>query len=487
MKQPSHQPPRSQALRLVAAWALGLLVAGATNAQPAGPVPCRSFTADEVEAIPTYDPSPDVVALVGEILALSNLAPNRFVVRAANVENAAAVLCDGEERLLYNPVLFHQLLGESIWTARTILAHELGHLILDHPLAVTERRTNLELEADQFAGGMICKLGGTLGQALEAYGRFGEAAHRAGYPTLPDRKAAAAASWTVALGQGCPDSASNTSPSVRLFPNLDHSLVVGPDNAAGLVQQRVLAAEEIHFEVGLTVDQPLILAAESITFEPTATLRGPKLTLIAQTVEGGTLDASGGPGEAGGEILVAALSLAGTSLIARGGDGVPGKNGDPGAPGGRGRDGRDGKCDPGSGFKGSQDGGSGGDGKNGDPGGNGGPGGDGGRIALLTHQRTALFVDTQGGVGGIGGRGGPGGQGGPGGSGGDGCFGLGGHQPTRPDGPNGRHGHPGPDGLQGAAGSVGRVWSRALTADSELQDLLSAGAGADDLAAVVRG
>ncbi|QQS29616.1 MAG: SUMF1/EgtB/PvdO family nonheme iron enzyme [Sphingobacteriales bacterium] len=55
------------------------------------------------------------------------------------------------------------------WPALAVLAHEIGHLLNFHILQPGGSRPEIELEADEFAGGMIYKMGGNLTDAQKVY------------------------------------------------------------------------------------------------------------------------------------------------------------------------------------------------------------------------------------------------------------------------------------------------------------------------------
>lgn len=175
--------------------------------------------------------------------------------------------------------------------------------------------------------------------------------------------------------------------------------------------------------------------ANEILMQPDTVVRGENISIVAKLVRNGRIDASGSSGAspgaagtAGGRIFIAAKTLEGVALLARGGDGAAGK------PGDRGADGRSGKCKGFGGYRMAQVG------NTGAPGGNGGDGGAAGLIMARVVDLGTLSANAEGG------KGGAPGQGGQGGRGGAGCTGLGGSQPTKANGLPGDSGQPGKDG-----------------------------------------
>lgn len=493
---------RSLVIPVVVGWFLLAIFSAAPPAWAVQPLtsssgqPCKTFTGEPAQGLFEFDPSPIALEAVKKITDLLGLEDHRFTVKASNVGNAAALLCGEERMLLYSSAFFADVVDSSGlgFEKYALLAHEIAHHLNGHTVLTGEKRELLELEADEHAGFVVCQLGGTTKDATRIFEiasgeQWGGSSTAPGYPPLSARVAAVMAGWDKAMkGNKCPESARNSPlPAKRLFPNLDGALVINPETAARLAERPTITAARIHFEnVDFVVDHPLILAAEEITFDQNSKLRGPKLSLISQVIEGGAIDASGSLGQVGGEVLVATLRMSGTSILARGGDGSSGSNGAPGKDGRPGEDGVGGRCGPGmlNEFRGSTGGQAGAPGGDGEPGGNGGDGGSGGRVVLLTFQQQAVLVDAEGGLGGPGGFGGSAGRGGHGGRGGSGCSGLGGSQPTRADGPDGRDGRPGSNGSPGLRGAPGQVWRQPLGSLNELRDFVQRPDG--DLARAVQ-
>ena len=101
-------------------------------------------------------------------------ASKRFVLQPCNVNNASAITIKGIRYILYDPDFMNSVTNYSDWGNTFILAHEVGHHINGHtmdavllmadvvdPQSLSERRVQ-ELEADEFAGFVIAKLGGPL-------------------------------------------------------------------------------------------------------------------------------------------------------------------------------------------------------------------------------------------------------------------------------------------------------------------------------------
>ncbi|MBX0289210.1 membrane-binding protein [Hymenobacter sp. HSC-4F20] len=102
-----------------------------------------------------------------EITDVVGLKP-RFELRATTeVQNAAAVVYGGKRYLLYNPqfVAAVNRAGRTDWAGISILAHEMGHHLNGHTLRAGGSNPADELEADEFSGFVLRKMGASLAQA----------------------------------------------------------------------------------------------------------------------------------------------------------------------------------------------------------------------------------------------------------------------------------------------------------------------------------
>jgi tetratricopeptide (TPR) repeat protein len=109
-------------------------------------------------------------------------ASKRFVVKSCNnIENAVAVTYKGNRYILYDSKFMDEIASKTnYWSNIFILSHEVGHHINGHsvdiilhltdsvePISLSQSRQQ-ELEADEFAGFILAKLGANLSQASSA-------------------------------------------------------------------------------------------------------------------------------------------------------------------------------------------------------------------------------------------------------------------------------------------------------------------------------
>ncbi|RSK43926.1 M48 family metalloprotease [Hymenobacter rigui] len=102
-----------------------------------------------------------------EITDVVGLKP-RFQLRATTeVQNAAAVVYGGQRYLLYNPqfVAAVNRAGRTDWAGISILAHEMGHHLNGHTLRPGGSNPADELEADEFSGFVLRKMGASMAEA----------------------------------------------------------------------------------------------------------------------------------------------------------------------------------------------------------------------------------------------------------------------------------------------------------------------------------
>lgn len=116
--------------------------------------------------VTVFASSADAKTVIAEIIDVVGLEP-AFEIRSANIPNAAAVVSAGKRYILYNPQFIKALnsAANDKWAAIAIIAHEIGHHLNGHTLTGSGSRPDNELEADQFSGFVLRKMGASLDQA----------------------------------------------------------------------------------------------------------------------------------------------------------------------------------------------------------------------------------------------------------------------------------------------------------------------------------
>jgi predicted HD phosphohydrolase len=147
-------------------------------------------------------PPTDAEKIISEIISVIGLRP-RFETRAADIPNAAAVIYNNKRYVLYNPSFVNSLnkAAGSKWASVSILAHEIGHHLNGHTLEETGSRPDIELEADEFSGFILRKLGATLMEAQVAMKIAADVKASHTHPAQADRLSAIERGWNTAESQ----------------------------------------------------------------------------------------------------------------------------------------------------------------------------------------------------------------------------------------------------------------------------------------------
>ena len=140
--------------------------------------------------------------IISKIISVIGLKPN-FEVRASNVPNAAAVVSSGKRYILYNPNFITGLIRVSgnEWSAVSVLAHEIGHHLNGHTLDNHGSVPSEELEADEFSGFVLKRMGATLDDAQLATKMAADAKGTSTHPGQSDRLLAIEKGWNNANNQ----------------------------------------------------------------------------------------------------------------------------------------------------------------------------------------------------------------------------------------------------------------------------------------------
>ncbi|MEI9809697.1 MAG: hypothetical protein WDO16_18565 [Bacteroidota bacterium] len=106
--------------------------------------------------------------ILSAIINVVGLQPN-FELKQAKVLNIEASVSHRKRYILYNPDFITRInnVTKDKWAAIALVAHEVGHHLNGHTIRKGGSTPQLELEADEFAGFVLRKLGASLKQAQE--------------------------------------------------------------------------------------------------------------------------------------------------------------------------------------------------------------------------------------------------------------------------------------------------------------------------------
>jgi hypothetical protein len=193
--------------RLAAGLAVPALLLGA--ASPPARAQASATSADV--------PASQAAGIIREITEAVGLQP-RFELRATTqVDNAAAVVYGGKRYLLYNPRFLAVVnrAGHTDWAGISILAHEMGHHLNGHTLRAGGSQPEDELEADEFSGFVLRRLGASLAQAQAAMAAVSPDAGSATHPGRAPRLAAISRGWGRATAQIVASTKTGAQPSAQ--------------------------------------------------------------------------------------------------------------------------------------------------------------------------------------------------------------------------------------------------------------------------------
>ncbi len=164
----------------------------------------------------SFSSNNQAVAVVDNILLPTGLKRNFIVQESPKVANACAIV-NGEQRyILYNNE-FMKMVENSTrtdWASISIMAHEIGHHLNGHTLQSGGSRPSIELEADDFSGFVLFKLGASLQDAQKAISTLVSEEGSSAHPGKYERLQAIQKGWARASGQSSNvSSSSNTTAS----------------------------------------------------------------------------------------------------------------------------------------------------------------------------------------------------------------------------------------------------------------------------------
>lgn len=124
-----------------------------------------------------------------------------FIVKEDKVDNIEATMIRRKKYILYNPHFMEEInyASKDKWATIALLAHEIGHHVKGHTSKKPKKgRLQCELEADEFAGYVLRKLGATLEQAQIVMKFIARSKPSGTHPARKDRMEAIQKGWNAA-------------------------------------------------------------------------------------------------------------------------------------------------------------------------------------------------------------------------------------------------------------------------------------------------
>jgi hypothetical protein len=130
------------------------------------------------------------------IASAAGLTPN-YVVKAASVDRAEAVLAGSDRYIFYNQSWLRNITStnKTDWSKVIAVAHEMGHHLNGHTLLGTGSFHAIELEADEFSGFVLHKMGASMDEAEDAMETFARNYISEKYPPKAARLEAVSRGW----------------------------------------------------------------------------------------------------------------------------------------------------------------------------------------------------------------------------------------------------------------------------------------------------
>ena len=140
-----------------------------------------------------------------------------FEIRQANIDNAAAVAYGGKRYVLYNPNFINELDRRTgtEWASISVLAHEVGHHLLGHTVTGQSSNPAIELEADEFSGYALRRMGASLEDAEATMKLIASENASATHPGKASRLSAIEKGWMGAGQQTSGRDIAQTTPRTR--------------------------------------------------------------------------------------------------------------------------------------------------------------------------------------------------------------------------------------------------------------------------------
>ncbi|HEV7782871.1 MAG TPA: hypothetical protein VGO58_16460 [Chitinophagaceae bacterium] len=146
---------------------------------------------------------PDPRQMLQDIIEVTGLHAD-FELKQADVLNIQASISHRKREILYNPeyVTWLNKLTRDKWSVLALIAHEVGHHLNGHTIRKGGSSPQVELEADEFAGFILYKLGATLEEAQKVMNYIAGINASDTHPGRMARKQAIQTGWDKAAGAG---------------------------------------------------------------------------------------------------------------------------------------------------------------------------------------------------------------------------------------------------------------------------------------------
>ena len=216
-----------------------------SNGFAQAPIITQQQIAGWIQKPATFTSVSDAKNMIADIIEVIGIKQN-FEVLAAKIDNAAAVTYRGKRFILYNPDFINRLdaAAGNKWASISILAHEIGHHLNGHTLENVGSQPEKELEADEFSGFVLRRMGATLAEAQAAMRIAANYKQSLTHPGKTDRLTAIAAGWNRANTQQGGKDLAKTTPVLKQTNNDVVYNTQQTPNTQPTVQRRVTTTDD---------------------------------------------------------------------------------------------------------------------------------------------------------------------------------------------------------------------------------------------------
>lgn len=142
--------------------------------------------------------------MVTKIMGVVGLKPDFEIKEQKDIPNIDAVVLHHKRYIRYNPEFINWIAQarEGKWACLALFAHEIGHHLNGHTLSKQGSSPAVELEADEFAGFVLGRLGATLDEAQAMIKYIASAKTSRTHPGMKERMTAIQDGWARATLSG---------------------------------------------------------------------------------------------------------------------------------------------------------------------------------------------------------------------------------------------------------------------------------------------
>lgn len=216
---------------------------------------------------PTASPSAEIAEardIIGEIVDVIGLKMHFTIQAAEGISNASAVTHGNKRFILYDKSFVASVNNavNTDWAGVSILAHEIGHHLNGHTLNDHGSTHTEELEADEFSGFVLRKMGASLSDAQAAMYEISSEHGSATHPKRTDRLKAIEAGWQKADAQILAEASPHNKSRVRVKASRENS--AQPTNIdKRYIVREIIFSNESNSKYFLTKEMNLIKETES--------------------------------------------------------------------------------------------------------------------------------------------------------------------------------------------------------------------------------